>query len=157
MTPKIITKQQALQKLEAMCARAEHCEGELREKLRKWNISRQDSDEIIDSLRDGRYVDDARFAKAYVRDKLRFNHWGRKKIAMGLYAKRVSKELINEALAEIDQEEYQGILAALLQTKVRQNPELPDSLEGRQKLFRFALSRGFESSLTARIIKNLKN
>lgn len=140
-------------KLEELCSRAEHSEGELREKLRKWGVGGDDADKIMESLRSGRYVDDRRFAEAYVRDKYRFARWGKRKIAQGLATKRVSRDIVVEVLAEIDPEEYSGIAAEVLGAKMRQNPQLISTFEGRTKLFRFLISRGYEPSLASELLK----
>jgi len=97
-----------------MCARSEHCEWELKEKLKRWMISSADAEEILMVLRKGRFYDDRRFASAYVRDKMLYNRWGRRKIVYGLMAKRIPRELIGEALDEIDEEMYRNVLLEFL-------------------------------------------
>ena len=85
-TRKQISKDNARMRLENMCARSEHCEWELKEKLKRWMISSADAEEILMVLRKGRFYDDRRFASAYVRDKMLYNRWGRRKIVYGLMA-----------------------------------------------------------------------
>ena len=138
----------ALARLEELCARAEHCEGELREKLHKWGIPSAQADKIIASLRSRRFVDDSRFASAFVRDKFRFALWGKRKIEMALRQKRVDADVIADALEEIDPEEYRTTLAALVTRKAASLPE-DDFYANRTRLFRFAVARGFEPSLVA--------
>lgn len=145
---------QALLRLERMCAKAEHCTGELRRKLVSWQVSGEQADEIIESLIARKYVDDARFARAYVRDKYRFASWGRRKIFLGLRQKGVDEQLIEQAFDEIDRTEYVKRLAAVLKAKARQLPET-DSFEARQKLLRLAVGRGYEYELAARVIAKL--
>ncbi|MCM1450701.1 MAG: RecX family transcriptional regulator [Clostridium sp.] len=150
---KTITPEQALARLEDMCVAAEHCEGEMREKMRKWLISTADADKIITSLKQRRFIDDLRFARAYARDKYRFAHWGKRKIAMGLAAKRVDRDTIAEALSEINEEEYLEIARHALQAKMRALPDAISSYEGRTKLFRFLIGRGYDPSLASTLIK----
>lgn len=152
----MITPDAALARLEAMCARAEHCTGEMRQKLRTWKIAGSDADKIIASLRERRFVDDSRFARAYVRDKLRFACWGRRKIAQGLALKRVDASIASEALASIPDEEYREVLQSVLASRLRLDPELLATFEGRQKLMRFAMQRGFEPQLASAALKSLK-
>lgn len=151
----MITPDKALSRLEDMCARAEYCSGEMRAKLWAWKIPQAESDAIIASLVERRFVDDARFARAYVRDKLLYSKWGRRKIAQGLAAKRVDRDIIAQALGELDPEEYLRILSEALASRLRQDPSLSDTYEGRAKLLRFAMQRGFESSLALNLIKEM--
>ena len=95
---KQLSPEKALMRLEELCARAEHSSGELRRKLYGWRISGTDADDIIESLRRRRFVDDERFARAFVRDKYRFNHWGRLRIRIELRAKGVDGDVIGLAI-----------------------------------------------------------
>lgn len=153
----MMTPDNALARLEGMCARAEHCSGEMRAKLRAWKISPADADAIVASLEQRRFVDDERFARAYARDKLLFSKWGKRKIAQGLAAKRVDRDTIIQAVGELDQATYVRTLDAVLASKLRQDPAMLESYEGRAKLLRFAMQRGFESSLILKRIDALDN
>ena len=150
---KKITPQEALMRLEALCARSEQCTLDLRQKLYKWEISPSDSDVIIKKLIKTRFVDDSRFAVAFCRDKYRFNRWGRMKIVYGLRAKQLSSHDIQEALKTIDDKEYEDILVSVVKTKALSIKDV-DTYEGRTRLFRAVASRGYESALIAKIIKN---
>lgn len=150
---KQVSAENALVRLETLCSRSEHCEWELREKLRGWNVAVSDAAAILVSLAKHRFYDDGRFARAYVRDKLVYSHWGRRKIAMGLYAKRIDRELINEALDGIDAEEYAGVLRAFLQGKCRSITG-QNAYERRTKLYRAGVSRGFEPELVAKMLRS---
>lgn len=149
---KTMEPQAALLRLESLCARSEQCTFDLRQKLARWGVSSGDSEKIIAQLVAARFVDDLRFAVAYCRDKYRFSRWGRVKIAYGLRAKLIASHHINEALAVIDDVEYEAILVALIKTKAKAMKDV-DTYEGRTKLFRYAALRGYESSLIAQIIK----
>lgn len=149
------TAAQALARLEELCARAEHCQSEMRDKLMQWGIPSSDAAKVMDSLRQHKFVDDARFARAYVHDKFAYQRWGRRKIAQGLMTKRISRDDIDAALSEIDAEEYAQALQQLLRTKLRVDPSLLDTYEGRTRLYRFALQRGFESSIVVNVLKKL--
>ena len=151
--PRQLSPEGAVVRLEALCAASEQCTADLREKLRRWLIDDDDAERIIASLAKRRFVDDARFARAYVRDKYRFARWGRYKIVMGLKAKRISANDIEDALTEIDLDEYERILLELLQAKVR-TARLSREWADRAKLMRFAASRGFESSMVGSLISS---
>jgi len=151
--PKTITPEQALIRLEDLCVSAEHSEGEMREKLRKWHIIPSETEKIIDSLKKRKFIDDKRFAEAYTRDKYRFAGWGKRKIAMGLAAKRVDRDIVANALEAIDREEYTKIARHALAAKMRAMPDAITSYEGRTKLFRFLIGRGYEPALASSLIK----
>ena len=152
-TPKVIPPEQALIRCEELCARAERCEHELREKMRAWRIDSRDIEAIINSLTTRRFLDDSRFARAFVRDKYRFARWGRRKIAMALKQKRIDSDTIDEALEEINQEEYTAVLRTLLKAKAA-HMDRPLSYDDRVKLFRFAVARGFETQLISSMLKS---
>ncbi len=148
-----ITAQEAQAKLEALCVRAEHSTGELAERLRRWGIGPADAEKILISMKAHRFVDDNRFARAYVTDKIKFARWGKRKVYQGLIMKKVAPDIIKEALEEVDADLYASILESLLKAKIRSNPQLMESYEGRTRIFRFAASRGFEPQLCASILK----
>lgn len=151
-TPKVIAPEKALIRCEELCARAERCEHELREKMRTWRIDSRDIDAIINSLTTRRFLDDSRFARAFVRDKYRFARWGRRRIAMALRQKHIDSGVIEEALEEINQEEYTSILRSLLKAKAA-HMERPLSYDDRMKLLRFAVARGFETQLVSSLLR----
>lgn len=146
----------ALSRLADACARAEMCSADALARLRRWGVGPTDASRIVDRLVDDRFIDDARFARAFVRDKYRFAGWGRRKIAMALAAKRIPRETAREALDEaVDADEYRTRLVAALRSKARSmRPELLRTAEGRNKLFVFAAGRGFEGSLIASVMSS---
>lgn len=149
---KRISEEVALQRLETLCAAGEHCRHELMEKLRKWGTTAEEAARILKSLEENRFLDDSRFASAFVRDKLLYNHWGRIKIGLALRAKRIDPDIIDEALDEIAPEEYEEIAREFLAAKAKTVKE-GNCYDGRTRLYRYGLSRGFESPLVARIVK----
>lgn len=150
---KQITAEVAQIRLENLCARSEHCRHELAEKLRTWGITSDDASKILETLREQRFFDDARFAAAFTRDKVLFGHWGRKKIALALMAKRINKDIIDDALSAIDPEEYRDAAESYLKSKARSIKE-GYTYEGRTKLYRSGLSRGYESQLLSPLVKS---
>ena len=126
---KLISAENALMRLEALCSRSEHCEWELREKLRGWGVGIPDAEKILATLHKARYYDDERFARAFARDKLIYNRWGRRKIALALRAKRVDDDVVADALDEIDNEEYVSVLNAMMKARAKVIKE-GDTYEG---------------------------
>lgn len=147
-----MTTEQALARLAALCSRGEQTESDLRSKLDRWGIEHTDADRIITRLKQDNFLSEERYARAFVRDKSRFNGWGRIKIAHALRQKKVSPEVVQQALdEELDADDSRQTLMRLLQNKAR-------SLAGREPrlaraaLLRFAASRGFESELCYRCV-----
>ena len=79
-----MTEAGALRRLETLCARSEHSEGELLDKMRRWGLSDEEQARIMEKLVKTRFVDDERFTEAFIHDKIVFNGWGRRKIEQGL-------------------------------------------------------------------------
>lgn len=149
---KTFSYDELLFKASAYCAMAEHCCAEVSEKLRQWGAAEADAARIVDYLIDQNYISEARYCEAFVRDKFRFNHWGRIKIGVMLRAKGLPSECIAAALAQISDDEYRQQLVDLLHAKER-TLRGDDEYERRNKLLRFAQSRGFEPDL---ILKTLE-
>ena len=159
-----MTPQQALERLQAQCSRAEYCTGQIRRKLLVWSgknelagkqpFSQEEMEGIVGALVGDRYVDDARFADAYVRDKARFAKWGRVKVQYNLKVLGIDPMIIRVALEENSVLFDDGMLEELLRKKW--NLMRPgDTLEKkREKLLRFALGRGFEYDRIMGVIKN---
>ena len=135
----------ALVRLETLCAASEQCEYDLRQKLKKWGVGGDDAEKIIESLEERRFFDNGRFAQAFVNDKLRFNHWGQRKIRQSLRLKRVAADLIDGAMYAIDDDDFTEVLRDILRTRARRMPQ-PLSYDDKMRLARFAISRGFEIS-----------
>ena len=139
---KDMTEQEAYLQLAALCAQAEHCQQEMRDKMRRWELDETVQNRIIDRLIKERYVDDERYARAFVKDKIRYNKWGRRKVQQALWQKHIDAEIQQRVLDEIDEKEYLDILRPLLKQK-RKSIKAENDYELNQKLVRFALGRGF--------------
>lgn len=151
---KPITYETALERCAAACARAEHSAGELRKKMVRWRLPRQDADRVIDFLYDNAFIDDARFAHAFVNDKVAFDLWGRIKIRQALRLHGIDSETIAAALDDVDSELYRHNLDTLLRQKAKLSTET-DPYKRKTALYRFAASRGYESELALPIINRL--
>ena len=139
---KEITEQEAYLRLSALCAQAEHCRHEMLEKMRRWGLDEAVAERVATRLVSERYVDDERYARAFVRDKVRYQKWGRRKIEQGLWQKHIADDIRQRVLNHIDDEEYLSVLRPLLKQK-RKGIKASSDYELNQKLLRFALSRGF--------------
>ena len=139
---KEMTEQEAFLQLASLCANAEHCQHEMLEKMRKWELTEAVQARVMARLVKERYVDDERYCRAFVRDKIRYNKWGRRKVEQALWMKRIDTEIQQRILGEVDDEEYLSVLRPLLKQK-RRTLKAASDYEENQKLVKFALSRGF--------------
>ena len=128
----------------ALCARQEYCESDLRSKLKMWGLDGPDTDAVIQDLIGQKFIDELRFTIAYIRDKIRFEHWGPVKIRFMLRAKKIPGDIIDQAFSETDPDTFTEVLKDLLHKKEKNLRSESDPYKRRQKLIRFALSRGFE-------------
>lgn len=136
------TENEAYLALAALCAQAEHCQYEMLEKMRRWELPEEAQARVMAKLVKEHYVDDERYAQAFVKDKIRYNKWGRRKVEQALWQKRIDEEIRNSVLNDVDDEEYLSVLSPLLKQK-RKTIKAKNDYELNQKLVRFALGRGF--------------
>ena len=139
---KPMSEEQALARLTALCASAEHCTGEMIDKMTKWEISEEAQARIMEHLVKNKYIDDERYCRAFVHDKMEYNHWGRRKIEQALYVKHVYRAIQKTVLDEIPDKDFIDILRPLIVQKRRQT-RANSEYEMNMKLMRFAASRGF--------------
>lgn len=139
---KEVTEQGAYLQLAQLCARSEHCQHDMLEKMRRWEMPDEAQARVMQRLISEHYVDDERYARAFVRDKILYNKWGRRKVEQALWQKRIDDDIRQRVLNEVDDEEYAGVLRPLLKQK-RRTLKAASDYELNQKLVRFALSRGF--------------
>ena len=137
--------------LATLCAQAEHCQYEMTEKMRRWELSEEAQARVMQCLVAERYVDDERFARAFVKDKIRYNKWGRRKVEQALWAKHIDEDIRQRVLNEVDDEEYINVLRPLLQQK-RKSIKANSDYELNGKLIRFAMSRGFTMDIIKQCI-----
>ena len=128
--------------LEALCAKREYCVADIRRKaLERLEGDREKADELVAALVADKFVDDSRYASAFAREKASLQGWGPIKIRFQLRAKGISDSVISAALEEIDADKASARLQKLLENKWH---SLQDDPQGRLKLFKFALTRGYE-------------
>ena len=149
---KPLSPAEALNKAAAYCTLCERCINEVSKKLTAWGILPAEHKKIIERLQSEGFIDEGRYCRAFVNDKLRFNHWGRIKITAALRDKRLPQELIKEAIEQIDEEEYTQVLRDVISIKHKELKGKEDYAT-KQKLIRFAASRGFEPGNILKIIK----
>ena len=145
------TEQEAYLTLAAVCAQAEHCQWEMLEKMRRWEVPEEAQARVMQRLVKERYVDDERYARAFVKDKIRYNKWGRRKVDQALWQKHIDENIRKRVLDEVDDDEYLKVLRPLLKQK-RKSTKANSDYELNQKLMRFALGRGFTFDIISQCI-----
>ncbi|MEN8157264.1 MAG: regulatory protein RecX [Bacteroidota bacterium] len=143
--------QAALGRAAALCSRQEQCSSHIRDKLGGWNVNETDAEKIIRNLQEEKFLDDRRYAGFYVKDKFRFNKWGKIKISHMLRQKKISEEIIGAALEQIDEEDWFQTCLELIQSKSATLKE-KNLFTRKGKLYRYAAGRGFEPDLIHRAL-----
>ena len=139
-----LSKREWLDKAEAYCARSEHCAADVRRKLYEWQTPAEIVDFIEQNLYANDFLNDARFCHAYVHDKVAYQSWGRLKIQAGLRALDLPESEIRKSLDEIDENQYQSNLKALIKQRKSESSRRSGTLNSASdKLLRFLLQRGF--------------
>ena len=146
-----MTKNEALTRAMKLCSVKEYAPFEIEQKLIDWGITEEFSKDIIADLVKEKFLNEFRMARYFANDKLRFNKWGKVKITFMLQQKKICKEAISEALAQIAEVEYITILKEEL-TKKRKSIRDADDYSIRAKLFQFASGRGFESDMIYKML-----
>jgi len=136
----------ALNKAMAQCSRREYCCSDIRNKLISWNTGENDIDKIITVLLNENFINEQRFANAFVKDKFNYNKWGKIKISAHLKAKKIPGDIIKSALNSIDYDYYTKNLKDLISAH-RKSVKAKNQYELKAKLLRYGLSKGFESNL----------
>ena len=146
-----MTEEQALGKLAAMCSTAEHCRSDITDKLLKWGIGDDARARIMQRLEEERYVDDMRYCRAYVKDKVKFDRWGRIKIEHALALKHIDRDLYTAVLDDVADSDYTDALRPLIESK-RRTVKARNAYELNGKLMRFAMQRGYTMDIIRRCI-----
>ena len=92
---KPMTEEQALLKLTTLCTKAEHCSQEMLDKMKKWGLEEEAIARNMEFLTQKKFIDDERFARFFINDKIKYNKWGRRKVEQALWLKHIPKEISN--------------------------------------------------------------
>lgn len=148
------TADEAYTALARLCARAEKSSGDARRLMRTWGVPEGEREGVLQRLLRERFIDDRRYASAFVRDKIALSGWGPYKISTALAAKGVAREIIEEALGECDRSKMDSRLDQMLQRKLN-SLRGGTSYERRAKLMRYGLSLGYNYSIVADKVEEL--
>lgn len=151
---KNLTYTQALSKAMALCSLSEQCSYDIKSKVTDWGIDNDDADKIISRLQSENFINDSRYARAFCRDKHKFNGWGKIKISYNLRKKGFGQTTIDDAFESIDYDEYDDKISSLLKSKLR-TISGRDFMKTKAALYRYGISRGFEPDIVMRHINKL--
>ena len=144
---------QLMLSLQAQCVKREYCVQDIRRKaVEKLDGDRDAAEEVVQALIADKFVSDARYASAFAREKSSLQGWGAIKIRFMLRSKGISEEDVSAALGEIEPDKAASRLERLLQNKWH---SLRDDPQGRLKLIKFALGRGYEYSDIEPLVKRI--
>jgi regulatory protein len=149
---KKISEKEAIRRLMELCSRAEKSSYDIRKKLAEWGLEKE-SEKIIGSLTKGHFIDDFRYARAFVIDKIRLNKWGILKVRYLLKSKQITSIDIEKAILALDYEEYRKMVFTELARK-QHSLNIKDPYKLKSKLYAFAGQRGYESILINEFIES---
>ena len=155
MKQRALSQAEVYQKLMRYCAYQDRCSSDIAKKIRLWNLGNDVLEDALVFLKEEGFIDDLRFAKSFVRGKFRSNKWGTAKIKEGLYAKQIPRVMIDEALLELEAENYEEQLLSVLLKKDKILKE-EDPYKRKQKLALYAQSKGYELDLIWKTLKEIK-
>ncbi len=140
---KLYTLTQALEYAKDYCAKEEHCQSDVKKKLRSYGVSEEEADICLAELITEGFINEQRYADLFAVSKFHQNKWGRNKITMHLKAKEISSICIGKALDKIDMEEYYNTISRLFEKRMQNDNSKISHLE-RRKTINFLMGRGFE-------------
>jgi len=139
------TPSEALSALMKLLSTREKCTREAEHLLDRWGVDRKEHKAIVDKLVKDGFLDDSRFAGAFVRDKVRFDHWGLQKISYMLKMKGIPDRVIREATGGVNASEYRSMVFKELEKKRKTCSGTPREIFAR--VARYGASRGYETAL----------
>ena len=151
---KTINREEALDKARKLCSVEEKCRYDIRKKLFDWGINSGDTEKIINQLVDDKFLDEWRFARQFASGKFRNNKWGKVKISYELIRKNIARNIIEDAIRRIEEDEYIEALKKELVKKQR-SISADDEQTLKDKLHRFASSKGFEYDLINQVLDDM--
>ena len=140
-----------LEKLKTYCAYQERCHQEVREKGYKLGLYKSEVENAILNLIQEDFLNEQRYAEAYVSGKFRIKKWGRVKITQHLKQKRISEYCIKKGLAEINEKEYLETINYWIDRKLSESKE-KDEFKKKGKVATFVIQKGFEPNLVWEVL-----
>ncbi|MFN4233761.1 MAG: regulatory protein RecX [Bacteroidia bacterium] len=151
---KVYTVKQGIVKAQAYCAYQERCQQEVRNKLNEWGLYGDEAEEVIAALISDNFLNEERFAMAYVSGKFRIKKWGRVRLKLELKSRKISEYCIKKALAQISSDEYEKTIKELIEKKKK---DIKDKLPfmRKHKMMKYIVSKGFEQDIVQSILDEM--
>lgn len=148
------TPEQALAALMRLAARSEKSSGDALRLMRNWEVEPSARQGVLQKLIDSKFIDDRRYAEAFVRDKMRFSGWGSFKLRSALHAKGIAGEIVDEVLRSLDRNDMTDRLHDRLERKMR-SVKYSSRYDLKTKLMRYGASLGFDFESVADVVDSL--
>ncbi len=145
-TARAKSPEEALSSLMRQCARAEKSSGDAMRLMSRWGVDREHRAGVLQQLISEKFIDDRRFAEAFVREKLNLSGWGARKIASSLKVKGISEGIVSEVLSDLDRDSMEERLFAKIERKAR-SVKYKDKYDFKSKLIRYGISLGYDYSM----------
>jgi regulatory protein len=153
-TDSVLEVREAFSKASALCSRREYCSFDIQQKLKSWGLEPESIQTVLQQLIDEQFINDLRYATAYVSDKARLQHWGRQKITNYLNMKRIAPEIIKQALTELKEGAFDEAAMKEAQKKIK-SLKAYKPFEQKSRLIRFLVGRGYDYNLSKNIVDQL--
>ncbi len=133
---------QALPKIAAYCSKAERAECDVRKKLQSWELDNESCERIVARLKKENFLNEERYCRSFIKDKIQFNKWGKAKIVFELKKKRIPQSTIGACFEEVESSDFEVPLMKILANKAK-SVKAANDYEKWTKLVRFGLGRGY--------------
>ena len=151
---RVKTPEQALVSLMNLCAKSEKSSGDARRLMKGWGVEAAEAEKVLQRLISERFIDDSRYAEAFVREKINLSGWGAYKIAATLRQKGINRDIIASALEQYDHIDVVERLTLFLTRKLR-TVKAKNVADLRAKLFRYAAGQGYDFSTAREVVESL--
>ena len=148
------TPEQALNALMRLASRSEKSSGDAMRLMRNWDVEPSARAGVLQKLIDNKFIDDRRYAEAFVRDKMRFSGWGAFKLRSALHAKGIAGEIVDEVLRSLDSDNMTERLRDRLERKMR-TVKFASRYDLKSKLMRYGASLGYDFESVADVVDSL--
>ncbi|NLB32141.1 MAG: recombination regulator RecX [Tissierellia bacterium] len=140
----------------SLLSRAAKSEYELRLKMQDKGFDSHLIDNAINTLKEQKYLDDERYCEMFINDKINISKHGVRKIKEALYYKGIDKEIIEEKIRKVSQEDEEERAINLGKKKLF-NIKEEDTRKKYIKLSNYLIGKGFEFDVVKRTVSKLLN
>lgn len=147
-----MSRDQYFSKAMAFCTHSEKCISDVQKKMVQWDVSETDQEFIIDALIAENFINEERYASAFVNDKIKFNYWGKQKVRFQLLQKGLPSEVVTMCLQQFPDDIYFEIAEGLMLKKCAQ---LENDVQMHNKVIKYMFGKGFDYDLIRNILSKI--